>query len=56
MNQDRIDNAMRRIRAARNIGLTMTEAMEGFEGTYTPEEVFLAWNAACILDPKETNE
>ena len=50
MDQDRIDDCMRRVRAARNVGLSMKEVAEGFDGVFTPEEVFLAWHAACILD------
>lgn len=50
MNQDNIEDCIRRVRAAKNIGMSLEDTIEGFHGIYTKDEVFLAWHAACILD------
>jgi hypothetical protein len=47
---DEIDICMRRVRAARQCGLELAEVVNTFKDTYTPEQIFLAWHAASILD------
>jgi hypothetical protein len=47
---DAVDVCMRRVRNARQCGLEFAEVVDTFKDIYTPEQVFLAWHAASILD------
>jgi len=50
-NQHTIDDCIRRVRNARNVGMSPEHVCASMGKEFTIEALFLAWHAACILDP-----